>query len=171
MTTFQIGDKVKNLSDRVGKIINITEPTATIDYNRGHPETTSLKYLTLLKAAPVPRYLRETTLTESLSTFIDYLRTPKSNCLLYLEARNPDFEQPIRDKYKSITGEDLIDNFGFNVAPFTANKQGSEGSVRFNPPTEYPEDIRKMLSPDGTGHINHLGFVWLLVREGFRVSR
>jgi len=168
--TFAIGDRVKNMSDRGGIIIDITEPTAIVDYGRGL-EKTSLKYLTLVKAVPVPKYLRETKLTENLSTFVDYLRTPEANCTLYLEARNPDFEQPIRDKYKSITDENLMENFGFNVAPFSANKQGSEGSVRFNPPPEYPDEVRKILSPDGTGHINHIEFVWLLVREGFRVIR
>lgn len=168
--SFSVGDKVRNLSDRAGTILTIDGAIATVNYERGS-EKTSLKYLTLIRAAPVPKYLRETTLTPSLSTFIDYLRTPESNCSLYLEARNPDFELPIRDKYKSLTGEDLMDNFGFNVAPFTANKRGSEGSVRFTPPCAYADDVRKLLSPDDTGHINRIDFVWLLVREGFRVAR
>ena len=168
--TFNVGDKVKNMSDRLGVILHDTGLVSTVDYGRGQ-EKTSSKYLTLVKAVNVPRYLRETKLTENLSTFIDYLRTPEANCSLYLEARNPDFEQYIRDKYKSVTGEDLMEDFGFNVAPFTANKQGSEGSVRFNPPAEYSDDVRKLLSPDGTGHINRIDFVWLLVREGFRVTR
>ena len=103
--------------------------------------------------------------------FVAYLRTPEAHCTLELEARNPDFDTPIREQYKRETGEELVEGKGYRIAPHSADKQGSEGSVRFTALAEYPPDVVELLSPDGTGHINHIGFVWLLVKEGFRVVR
>jgi hypothetical protein len=60
MTNFNVGDKVKNMSDREGKILTITDSLASVDYGRGS-EITSLKYLTLMKAAPIPRWQQQVT--------------------------------------------------------------------------------------------------------------
>src|ERR1017187_3045121 len=56
--SFNVNDKVKNMSDREGVILAVMPPVASIDYGRGS-ETTSLKYLTLVKAAPVPKWKQQ----------------------------------------------------------------------------------------------------------------
>lgn len=127
-----------------------------------------------LKAKASARYLTALNLDCSAAgtkEFIAYLRTPAAHCTLELEARNPDFDTPIREQYRRETGEELVEGKGYRIAPHSADKQGSEGSVRFTALAEYPPDVVELLSPDGTGHINHIGFVWLLVKEGFRVVR
>jgi hypothetical protein len=132
------------------------------------------KQLKEKKAKASARYLTALNLDCSAAgtkEFIAYLRTPAAHCTLELEARNPDFDTPIREQYRRETGEELVEGKGYRIAPHSADKQGSEGSVRFTALAEYPPDVVELLSPDGTGHINHIGFVWLLVKEGFRVVR
>lgn len=165
-----IGDTVYHtLREKTGKITAIgTLPNTFIVEGLG---LTSVQWLTLSKPAKTPVFLRTATMTPEMGGFIDYLRTPEAKCSLYLEARNPDHADAIKSQYAQLTGEELSEGTGFNIAPFTAGKQGSEGSVRFTALSEYPQDIKKILSPDGQGHINRIGFVWLLVREGFRVAR
>jgi len=126
------------------------------------------------KAKPIARYLASLNMNCNAvgnKEFIAYLRTPEAHCTLEIESRNPDFDSPIREQYKRETGDELVEGRGYRIAPHSANKQGSEGSVRFTALAEYPPDVVELLSPDGTGHINHIGFVWLLVKEGFRVAR
>jgi len=57
-TKFNIGDKVRNLSDREGIILSISDPTASVNYG-GIVADTSLKYLTLVKAAAIPLWKKQ----------------------------------------------------------------------------------------------------------------
>ena len=165
-----IGDTVfHTMREKTGKITALgTLPNTFVVEGIG---LASAQWLTLSKPTKTPAFLRTAKLTPEIGNFIDYLRTPEAKCSLYLEARNPDHADAIKDQYAQMTEEELTEGSGFNIAPFTANKQGSEGSVRFTALPEYLQDIKKVLSPDGQGHINRIGFVWLLVREGFRVAR
>jgi hypothetical protein len=149
---------------------NFEEKTILLDFVQ--PSEHSPLPIKLRK--PSTKYLKALNLDLSIvgiREFIAYLHTPGAHCTLELEARNPDFDSPIREQYTRETGEELVEGKGYRIAPYSANKQGSEGSVRFEPLAEYPANVVELLSPDGTGHINHIGFVWLLVKEGFRVSR
>lgn len=168
------GDKVRNMMrEKTGVIVSFPQVpmTCTVDYGDGKgPSVTTKAFLELVKSS-TPRFLSITKATPEIEDFITYLHTPEANCSLYLEARNPDFEEAIREQYKRLSGEELMLGEGFNVAPHSASKQGSEGSVKFTALQAYPKEIQEMLSPDGTGHINHISFVWLLVEKGFKVSR
>ena len=123
------------------------------------------------KAPRTPRSLCIATLTDNLRPFVDYLRTPEANTTLELEARNADMDTAIRTQYAEISGEELTEGAGYRIAPDSASKRGSEGSVLFVPLSEYPAEVQDLLSPDGMGHINHIDFVWMLVEQGFRVRR
>jgi len=108
--------------------------------------------------------------TPGMEDFIEYLRTPEANTTLYFKVPTTR-EEAVREQYSRFTGQELVEGQGFHVYEEGANKQGAEGSVHFVPPAEYPKEVVELLSPDGTGHINHLGFVWLMVQEEFRVNR
>jgi hypothetical protein len=125
------------------------------------------------KKSRTPRSLRIGALTGGIQPFVEYLKSSEAGTLLELEARNADIDAAIRKQYFALTGEELVEGKGYRVAPDSAGKQGSEGSVRFVAmhPLSYPREIRDILSPDGTGHINRIDFVWMLVKEGFRVTR
>ena len=122
-------------------------------------------------APKIPRSLRVAKFHPELQPFIDYLGTPEACTSLDLEARDASMDAAIRQQYRSLSGEELVEGAGYRIAPESARKQGSEGSVRFVPPVEYPAAVLDLLSPDGTGHINHIDFVWMLVEQGFRVTR
>lgn len=117
------------------------------------------------------RSLKIKTLTTDLASFVNYLRTPEANTRLYLEAQDQTMDGPIRDQYRRLTnGEELILGAGYHVAPESAKKQGCEGSVTFIPPAQMPDEVLRMM-PQRHGLINHIDFVWLLVEQGFRVTR
>jgi hypothetical protein len=182
METAAIGQGVQ-WCKRTGTVVRLLGDRVAIRFDDNFEEKTiMLSFVQPSAHSPLPVKMRKpstkylTALNLDCSAvgtkeFIAYLRTPAAHCTLELEARNPDFDVPIREQYKRETGEELVEGKGYRIAPHSANKQGSEGSVRFTALAEYPPDVVELLSPDGTGHINHIGFVWLLVKEGFRVAR
>ena len=165
-----VGDKVRNtLSETVGVITAILDAQfAEVDYGQGAKKN-SLARLELLKTH-VPRSLRIKGMKAEYAQFLEYLKTPEANTLLTLEAQCPEMDFAVRQQYKKLTGEDLLEGGGYNVAPPTAKKQGCEGSVTFVVPAEMPLEFKDMMV-QRPGLINRIEFLWLLVEQGFRVTR
>lgn len=154
--------------------VEVVEQSATLskirteDGNEFTVKTTSLKPLTKPRT---PRSLRVMTKSEEIQKFIDYLRTPAANTKLHLEAQVEEMDFAVREQYRKMTGgEELVEGFGYHVAPFSAGKTGCEGVVTFAPPINIPAEIKDLMV-QRPGLINRISFVWLLVEEGFRASR
>lgn len=166
---FKKGCSLEGIKGRITEMSlnEVRVETETGDFRRVHPS--------LVKpiALPItPRHLKVLTITPDIEEFIAYLRTPEARCILELEARNSAYEMDMREQYTRLSGgHELVLGKGFRLAPLSANKQGGEGSVRFVPLQNYPEDVKELLSPDGAGHINRIPFLWLLVEKGFRIER
>jgi len=164
-----IGDRVRNcLSESIGVITDIDTEFAEVDYGNG-PKKTSVQRLSLVNAR-VPRSLRIQGMKPEYAQFLEYLKTPAAKCLLTLEAQNPEMDLAIRQQYQKLTGDELVEGSGYNVAPNTANKQGCEGSVTFVVPDELPLAIRDMMV-QRSGLVNRIEFLWMLVEQGFRITR
>jgi len=132
--------------------------------------TVNNKSLKPVKVPAKPRYLEIAKSIPEIQDFIVYLRTPEACCLLGLEARDERADNGIRKQYRDLTGEELIEGEGYNVAPLSAGKQGCEGYVTFVVPAVIPEEISvRMVQREGL--INHLDFLWMLIKEGFRIKR
>ena len=128
------------------------------------------KKLKPVKTPTKPRYLEIAKSIPEIQDFIAYLRTPEAHCLLGLEARDERADSEIRKQYRDLTGEELVEGEGYHVAPLSAGKQGCEGYVTFNVPAVIPEEISVRMV-QRSGLINHLDFLWMLVQEGFRITR
>jgi len=164
-----IGDKVRNtLSESLGVITAIDSDFAEVDYGHG-PKKTSVTRLVLVKTH-VPRSLRIQGMKPEYVHFLEYLKTPAANCLLTLEAQCPEMDFAVRQQYLKLTGEHLVEGKGYNVAPNTAGKQGCEGSVTFIVPPEMPLAIKDMMV-QRPGLVNRIEFLWMLVEQGFRITR
>ena len=122
-----------------------------------------------LSTPSVPRSIRIAQMTDDLIPFIEYLRTDAANCKLYFKVILGERADMLRDQYLELTGEELTEGVGFSVQD--DNKQGAEGQVTFNPPTNLPAAVKEYLAPGLTDKINIISFVWLLVEQGFRVTR
>lgn len=104
------------------------------------------------------------------ATFIDYLRTPAAEAKLYFKARCLEDAPALQDQYRDLSaGDELVEGRGYAV--MDTNKWSNEGLVSFRPLSEYPPAIKELLAPNHDGLINHIQFVWLLVKEGFKVRR
>lgn len=165
-----IGDRVRNtLSESLGVVTAILDAQfAEVDYGQG-PKKTSFARLELIKTH-IPRSLRIKGMKPEFAHFLEYLKTPAANALLTLEAQCPEMDFAVRQQYHKLTGDDLFEGAGYNVAPSTAGKQGCEGSVTFVMPDEMPLEISDMMV-QRPGLINRIEFLWLLVEQGFRVTR
>lgn len=121
----------------------------------------------------IPRSLTVAKLTPEVEPFVEYLRTAEAGTKIYLEARNPKMEYAVREQYRKMTGESLVEGAGYNVAPDTARKEGCEGGVTFRMPSDesiIPADVKAMMV-QRPGFINRISFVWMLIEQGFRVTR
>jgi hypothetical protein len=76
----------------------------------------------------------------------------------------------LQDQYRDLSGGDtLVEGKGYAI--MDTNKWSNEGLVSFKPLSEYPPAVKELLAPNRDGLINHIQFVWLLIKEGFKVSR
>ncbi len=122
-----------------------------------------------LSTPSTPRCLKIAELTDEMQEFIEYLRTDASNTKLYFKVIAGERADMLCDQYLEITGEELVEGVGFSIQE--NNKQGAEGQVTFNPPANIPTAVQEYLAPGLTDKINIISFVWLLVEQGFRVTR
>jgi len=122
-----------------------------------------------LSTPSIPRCLRIVDLTDELKEFIEYLRTNAANTKLYFKVISGERADMLCNQYFELTGEELVEGVGFSIQD--ENKQGAEGQVTFNPPPVIPDAVKEYLAPGLTDKINIISFVWLLVEQGFRVTR
>lgn len=121
-----------------------------------------------------PTSLTVMEMSDPLKPFVEYLKTPEAQTKLMLEAQCEEMDFAVRKQYAALTGGDRLElGHGYNVAPPSAGKQGCEGSVTFKMPENLeliPSEVVGMMT-QRKGLINRIGFVWLLVEQGFRVTR
>ena len=114
-----------------------------------------------------PRYLQEINpgRTSTAQQFVAALL--QTNAKLDLEAQNESVAQSIENHYKKLSGEDLEAPGKYRVAPDSAKKRGSEGTLYFDPAIQVPEEFG---TPRQPGLLGSIAVVWFLVRIGFRLN-
>lgn len=118
----------------------------------------------------IPRSLKVAVYEPTLEGFIAYLRTPQARTLLTLQAQCPDMDFAVRQQYHKLSGENLVEGQGYTVGLESSKKRGCEGDVSFVMPAEVPEEVTARMK-QRPGFINHIDFVWMLIGQGFRVTR
>jgi len=170
MSTLSVGDKIKNrITGTKGEVVGISNLglyeviyAGSVGLRRNQPEAT----LELVS----PGFLHIAESKPDFATFIDYLRTPAAEAKLYFKARCLEDAPALQDQYRDLSGRDtLVEGKGYAI--MDTNKWSNEGLVSFKPLSEYPPAVKELLAPNRDGLINHIQFVWLLIKEGFKVSR
>jgi hypothetical protein len=159
--------------------VEVLEQSGTLSKIRDDNDNEFTVKTNSLKPVPASRVPRSLTVLSphdsevaEFDRFIDYLRTPEAQTSLHLEAQCPEMDFAVRQQYRKLTcGAELKEGEGYHVAPSRSNKTGCEGCVTFvMPPFELPTPI-KSLMVQRPGFINRIGFVWLLIEQGFYCTR